>query len=154
MANIGKKGAFDGLNKLIAGIRKDLANQTFVIGKQTLSSQDVINILQGTVDSIGKALEAKTVLIAAEKSAADEQTRTKPFVRAFRAMVRGMFNDTPDLLSDFGLTPRRSPKKTLDVKVEAVAKNKATRKARGTKGKKELAKIKGTVPAVQPTPKS
>jgi hypothetical protein len=82
----------------------------------------------------------------------DTRTQTKGFVGAFRTIVRGMFQN-PTTLADFGLSPRKSTKKTLDTKVTAVAKTKATRTARGTKGPKAKAKIKGTVPATAPATK-
>jgi len=59
----------------------------------------------------------------------------------------------PDTLADFGLSPRKSTKKTLETKVTAVVKTKATRSARGTKGPKAKAKIKGAAPAANPTTK-
>lgn len=60
---------------------------------------------------------------------------------------------SPQTLAGFGLSPRKSTKKTLDTKVTAVAKTVATRKARGTTGPKAKAKIKGAAPAASPTTK-
>jgi hypothetical protein len=62
-----------------------------------------------------------------------------------------MFQD-PATLADFGLAPRKSNAKTVQTKATAVAKNLATRKARGTMGKKQKASIKGHVTGIIVTP--
>ncbi len=57
-------------------------------------------------------------------------------------------------LTDFGLTARKTPVVSPETMVAAAAKAKATRAARHTLGKKQKAKITGTVvttaPAVPP----
>jgi hypothetical protein len=76
-----------------------------------------------------------------------------------------MYTEVPDTLAVFGLKPRKSPKKTVEILSTAIAKNLATRKARGTKGKRQKEEIKGSVtpepstggtgatgPAVSPKP--
>jgi hypothetical protein len=135
--------------KLLAGVEKDLANQSFTINDKSCTSQDVVTVLQGRI-SKGLAVEvARAALQAAVKALREERTQTAGFVSAFRTIVKGMYK-SPDTLADFGLSPRKSTKKTLDTKVTAVAKTKATRTARGTKGPKAKAKIKGAAPAANP----
>jgi|SRR5579883_1930631 len=138
--------------KLLAGVQKDLANASFTVNDKPCTSQDVVKVLQGRIDK-GLAVEAaRAALQAAVKALRDERAQTGQFVSAFRAIVKGMFQ-SPETLADFGLSPRKSTKKTLDSKVTAVAKTKATRKARGTTGSKQKAKIKGTAPAATPPSK-
>ena len=138
--------------KLLAGVEKDLKNQSFTINDKSCTSQEVVNVLQGRI-SKGLAVEtARAALQAAVKALREERTQTAGFVSAFRTIVKGMYQ-SPDTLADFGLSPRKSTKKTLETKVTAVVKTKATRSARGTKGPKAKAKIKGTAPAATPTSK-
>ncbi len=130
---------------LLAGVQKNLANQTFTVNDQSCTTQDVVNVLQGRI-SKGLAVQAaRAALAAAVKDNLDERSSTAGFVSAFRAIVKGMFQ-SPGTLASFGLEPRKSTKKTLATKVTAVEKTAATREARGTKGPKAKAKIKGTVP--------
>jgi hypothetical protein len=138
--------------KLLAGVQKDLANQSFTINDKSCTAQDVVNVLQGRI-SKGLAVEAaRAALQTAAKALREERTQSAGFVSAFRTIVKGMFKN-PDTLADFGLSPRKSTKKTLETKVTAVVKTKATRSARGTKGPKAKAKIKGAAPAANPTTK-
>jgi hypothetical protein len=138
--------------KLLAGVQKDLTNQSFTVNDKPCTAQDLVNVLQGRI-SKGLAVEAaRAALQTAVKALREERAQTGATVSAFRAIIKGMFT-SPETLAGFGLSPRKSTKKTLDTKVTAVAKTVATRKARGTKGPKAKAKIKGTAPAATPTTK-
>jgi hypothetical protein len=138
--------------KLLAGVQKGLANQSFTINDKPCTAQDVVDVLQSRISKGLAAEAARAALQTAVKALREERAQTAGFVGAFRAIVKGMYK-SPETLAGFGLSPRKSTKKTLDTKVTAVAKTVATRKARGTKGPKAKAKIKGTAPAVSPTTK-
>lgn len=137
-------------NSLIAGTQKHLANQSFTIGKQTYTAANIVTMLQGRVTTAQAVITAKSAWQAAIKADADEQGQTKPLFDSFVTMVQAMFQGTPDVLADFGLVPRKTTKKTVAVKQEAIVKSKATRVARGTKGTKQKAAIKGAVPSTPP----
>jgi hypothetical protein len=137
---------------LLAGVQKDLANQSFTVQDKPCTTQDVVNVLQGRISKGQAVIAARAALAAAVKAFLEERTSTKGFVSAFRSIVHGMFTN-PATLADFGLEPRKSTKKTLETKVTAAEKTAATRTARGTKGPKEKAKIKGAVPATAPATK-
>jgi hypothetical protein len=137
---------------MLAGVQKNLANQSFTVLDKPTTAQDVVNVLQ---TRIGKGLAVITARAALAAAIADfKSTRddTNGFVSAFRAIVRGMFQN-PTTLATFGLSPRKSTKKTLQTKVAAVAQTKATRSARHTTGPKAKGKIKGSVPATAPATK-
>jgi hypothetical protein len=152
MKSIGTGALVEQDKKLLAGVEKDLANQSFTVSDKTCTSQDVVNVLQGRISKAQAVEAARAALQAALKAHREERAQTAGFVSAFRAIVKGMYS-SPDTLADFGLSPRKSTKRTLDTKVTAVAKIKATRTARGTKGPKAKAKIKGAAPAANPTTK-
>ncbi len=60
--------------------------------------------------------------------------------------VRGAVGSSPTALAPYGLKPRKDPEPlTAEQNVEKAAKALATRKARGTLGKKQKAAIHGTV---------
>jgi hypothetical protein len=138
--------------KLLAGVQKDLASQSFTINDKPCTTQDVVDVLQGRISKGLAAEAAAAALQTARKALHEERAQTAGFVSAFRAIIKGMFK-SPEKLADFGLSPRKATKKTLETKVAAVAKTVATRKARATKGPKAKAKIKGTAPAATPTTK-
>jgi hypothetical protein len=152
MATSGVDGALERDKQLLAGVTKDLANQTFTISDKACTTQDVMNVLQARIDKGLAVQAARATLKAAFKELRDERSATSGFVSAFRTIVTGMFH-SPTTLADFGLKPRKSTKRTLETKVTAVAKTEATRKARGTKGPKAKAKIKGSVPTGAPATK-
>lgn len=137
---------------MLAGVQKDLANQSFTVQDKPCTTQDVVNVLQGRISKGQAVIAARAALAAAVKAFLDERASTAGFVSAFRTIVRGMFN-SPSTLADFGLEPRKSTKKTLGIKVTAAEKTAATRTARGTKGPKQKAKIKGTAPQAAPATK-
>jgi hypothetical protein len=147
--NNNRKTTLDLDSNMIAGVQKHLMNQSFIVGDKPCSAQDVVNVLQGRITRGQTAVSGKAEWRAAVKADRDERAATAVFVRAFRAIVQGMFHD-PATLADFGLAPRKSTKKTVDTKATAIAKNKATRTARHTLGKKQKAKVKGS-PAPAPS---
>jgi hypothetical protein len=75
------------------------------------------------------------------------------FIDAFVKIVRGSFGNQPDVLADFGLEPEKAATPlTVEQKVAAAAKRKATRAARGTTGSKAKLAITGNVTGVVVTP--
>ena len=80
------------------------------------------------------------------------QASSAQFVSDVRQTILAMFSGQTDVLADFGLAPRKKAVRTPEAKVAANAKAKATRTARGTKGKKQLAAISGDVTGIVVTP--
>ncbi len=142
---------------MIDGTQKFLAKLAQLpVGSQTMTPDEIVQIFQGRL-AIGKAvLTAEAARTAAVKADKDKRQSTAVFERSFRRIVLGMFSQSPDTLAIFGLKPPKAAKKTVATKAAAVAKNKATRKARNTQGTKQKKQIKGTTPAATsgatPTP--
>ena len=59
-----------------------------------------------------------------------------PTVQSLQALLRGMFGLSNEQLPAFGITPRRRRKRSAKARMISAAKAAATRKARGTTGKK------------------
>ena len=74
------------------------------------------------------------------------KAQSKAFVSAVKQAIYVLFGNNPDALADFGLVPKkvRVPL-TPAARVVAAAKSAATRKARGTSGKKAKLALRGTV---------
>jgi hypothetical protein len=101
-----------------------------------------------TVESTGLA---HTLAVQARTKAAPT---VEPRVAKIMAAVKGMLGPTnPSLEPLYGIVPDKDPKPlTTEKKAAKNAKALATRKARGTLGKKQKAAIKGVVPTPAPAP--
>jgi hypothetical protein len=75
------------------------------------------------------------------------EAQVRPLRQGVRSIVVARFGADGTQIMQFGFTQGRQAKRPATTKANAVAKNKATRVARGTKGKKQRKAIKGTVPA-------
>ena len=93
---------------------------------------------------------------SAKAKVADERAQLPAliaFMLAYVAYVKGTFGNTPDVLADFGLVPKKAPRQpTPEQKAAAKAKREATRKARGTVGPVKKLSIVGNVIGVKVTP--
>jgi hypothetical protein len=118
-------------------------------GKKIMPA-DVIQTAQARIATSKAAQASHAAWQTAVKADRDERAGTRVFMTHVRQALMVMFASSIDTLADFGLAPRkrRAPKPV--VKVQAAALAKATRQARGTKGKTQKAKIKGAAP--QPAP--
>ncbi len=94
----------------------------------------------------------------AHTQAVDARTKAEPSVQPrvakIVAAVKGMLGPTnPALETLYGITPDKEPTPLTVEKMAAKnAQSLATRKARGTMGKRQKAAIKGVVPARAPAP--
>ena len=93
---------------------------------------------------------------SAQAKVAAERTALPPlllFMSAYVAFLKAMFGNSPDVLADFGLAPRKA-KRPLTTEQQAVAKAKrdATRKARNTQGPVAKLATVGNVIGVIQTP--
>jgi hypothetical protein len=139
--------------KVAAATRKFLGGITSLpVGSQVLTPEQIAQVFDARVTS-GEAVQtAAAARTAAVKANRDKRSQTAPFVAAFRRVVQGMFSESPDTLAQFGLAPPKTAEKSVAVKADAIAKNKATRAARHTMGSKQKAKVKGDVPPTTSEP--
>jgi hypothetical protein len=81
---------------------------------------------------------------ALEGQKSEETSRTT--VSAIRQTLLIMYASSPEVLADFGLSPRRAKRALTAVEtVQKTVKAKATRKARHTLGPRQKAKVKGNM---------
>jgi hypothetical protein len=90
--------------------------------------------------------DAKTVMEAKLSAERAKAPALLVFMREYVSFVMGTFGKSPETLAAFGLKPKKAPKPlTADQLAAKAAKAKATRKARGTVGKKKKLAIQGDV---------
>ena len=142
--------------KLVAGTEKHLAavTQVILVGGTFTPAQletqlqlQAFATLRSDVDAAKAAVKAKLE---------DERTKgpaMRALLAAFVGFVQAAFGGSPDILADFGLTPKKGKKPlTAEQQAAANAKRTATRKARGTMGKRKKLAIVGNVKGVTVTP--
>ena len=138
--------------KLIAGVQQHQAQFASVsVDGQSMTSANIVALLQGRVDAVKAVENAEAALQAAHKVERDGRVKSSTFRSALVRLIVGMFLSSPDTLAAFGLTAPKAGTKTVEVKAEALAKSKATRKARHTMGKNQKLEITGT-PETPATP--
>jgi hypothetical protein len=140
--------------QLIAGTKKHFATATsLAFASATYTPSQIETSLQQLATLRSDVEDARTALTAKLAVEADQAPALLAFMRAFVQFVMSAFSKSPDILADFGLTPKkaRAPL-TVEQKAAAAAKRKATRAARGTKGTRQKAGITGAVTGVTITP--
>jgi hypothetical protein len=77
----------------------------------------------------------------------------RKLLAALVTVVKGSFGNSPDVLADFGVPPKKAPTPlTVEQKAAAAAKRSATRAARHTMGTKQRQAVKGQVTGITITP--
>ncbi len=144
----------DRASLLLAGLQKRFANATSLSfastthtpAEITASLQDLINL--HTAVEVAKSAE-KAKLAAVNAKAPPLRT----IMRAFASFVLSTFSESPDVLAEFGLKPRKAlTPLTTEQRAVALAKRVATRKARGIGSKKAKKAVTGDVVDVVLTP--
>ena len=151
MAKTGKAVASTRAADLGAGTAKHYSNaaQLLAFDGGSFTVSDVTTKLQrvGTLRGITEAAQATAhAAVLAEEN---ELPALLAFMTSYTAFVRATFGNSPTVLADFGLAPRKAPTPpSTATKVAAAAKRKATRAARGTTGPKKKLSTKGNVTGV------
>ena len=136
-----------GIPKLPPSVTSITLNGETFTPAQLSSELGTLVTLQADVDTAQAALDAKKAVLAARVAA------LRALASAFVQFLRAAFGNQPDVLALFGLAPRKAATPlTTEEKAAAAAKRASTRAARGTKGPKAKARIKGTVTGVLVTP--
>jgi hypothetical protein len=146
--------AHDG--QVIVGIKKDLQNVSSVpIGGSTFTLATIETLLQSRIDAANAVDVARAKWLEATATYQALNAQVTPVVRGLRRFVIDAFGENSPVLADFGFSPPKKAVLTPEQNVAKALKAAATRKARGTMGKKEKLKIKGTVATTAPeTPAS
>ena len=137
--------------QVIVGIKKDLPNvSSLPLAGTTYTMTALEQLIQSRIDAANGVVNARANWIHAAATYKALNTQVTQVVRALRQYVINAFGQNSPTLADFGFTPPKKATLTPEQKTAKAAKAKATRVARGTKGKKQKAVIKGTVPTTEP----
>ncbi|HSY23512.1 MAG TPA: hypothetical protein VK841_15405 [Polyangiaceae bacterium] len=148
-----KSAALAQVQALIAGTNKTFPNAALTFGNATVQASSIVQDLQNLE-------QAMLALTAAQSNARDAVSALRtlevsvgPLVRAYKRFLLATYGTSAQQLAVFGLQPpkARTPIST-GTRATATAKARATRAARGTKGKKQKLAIKGDVTGVVVTP--
>jgi hypothetical protein len=142
--------------QVIVGIKKDLQSvSSLPLGNSTYTMASLEALIQSRIDAANAVANARAQWVSASAKYDALNSQVTPVVRGLRQYVVNAYGQDSPILADFGFTPVTRRKLTADEQVARNEKALATRKARGTTGKREKAKIKGTVtptaPATPPT---
>lgn len=121
---------------------------TFLMKSGTYTRDDLVTKFQTFVAAIETTKSSNQQWrqnIQAERSL---ELEVQPLRVGVRAVAQTRFGKDGAQLLQFGFQPAKVAVRTPASKVLAAAKSKATREARGTQGKKEKAKLQGTVTTV------
>ena len=140
--------------QLVAGTQKHLANiAALMFASGTFTPQQVEAQLT-LLSTLRADVEAAKAIVKAKLAAEEAQAAALiAFQDAFIAFVKAAFSNSPAVLADFGLSPKKvAAPLTVAEKAAAKAKRDATRKARGTMGSKQKLAVHGDVTGVTITP--
>jgi hypothetical protein len=139
--------------QLIAGADKHLpkATQVALVGSsftpdQIASKLQMLVDLRSDVESAQATAKAKIAVETANTPA------LRTFMSALVSYVKAAYGTSPDVLADFGISPKARTPLTVEAKAAAVAKSAATRAARHTMGTRQKKGVKGDVTGIILTP--
>ncbi len=131
------------LGLVIAGLKKHMASKTLELGGKTMTVADIEGEFAALATAGARTAAAKSEwhqAVGAETTV--RERRVKPLALILGDYLRGVYGQSNPMLRDFGITPRKAAKPAMKTRVAAIAKRNATRKARGTVGKRQRAKVK------------
>jgi hypothetical protein len=138
---------------LLTGLPKYCPNATFVYEEKNYTTPQVVTLISSVLSATSAVPTAKAAATRAVTTANAKESSDGQVVKGVREIVALMFKNADDVLAALEITPKKSPKSlSVEAKAAAAAKAEATRKARGTTGKKQKAAIVGDVTGVTITP--
>jgi hypothetical protein len=137
--------------QLIAGTNKHLTSTTQVGGSSFTPAQVIEKLqtlvnLRQDVDATKASTKAKLVAETAQMPA------LRTFMGTLVTFIKAAYANQPDVLADFGISPKARTPLTAAAKTAAAAKRKATRAARHTMGANQKKSVKGDVVGITVTP--
>ena len=135
--------------KLIAALAKHFTGAAILtLNGVSYKAKDVQSVLQAHLDATSAADALRAEWQTAVSTAVAKAAAVAGMLPALRAHLISAYGGSSATVADFGFTPKKKAT-TVAAPATGVAKRQATRKARGTMGKKQKEKIVGVV---QPAP--
>jgi hypothetical protein len=152
-SNPSKAAALARVQAIIAGAQKHFPNGSFTLGNTAYTTASLVGLFESLADAIAVTDAAHASTKEAVATLKGARAKVGPVLLAYRRWLLTTYGNATQMLDDFGVQPpkARTPL-TSEKNAAAVAKRAATRKARGTIGKKKKLAVKGDVTGVIVTP--
>lgn len=150
--NTNKDKNVNKFRQAIAGVQKHFASTpTLALAGTSMAPKDIVASLQGVIDAVDRSGATSKTFHDAVTAQHAALAKGNAILKALKMLVQNQLGSSQEVFGDFGfpIPTRKTPSE--ETKAAAVAKRAATRAARGTKGKRQKAKIKGAVPQTTPT---
>ena len=133
--------------QLAAGTQKHFATATTLkFASADHTPKEITDDLESLVALLQAVADARNVVKVKLAALKAQAPALRVLVRAYESFVKATFSESPDVLADFGLQPRKAMTPlTTEQKAVANAKREATRKARGITSKKARKAVSGGV---------
>ena len=131
--------------QVIAGIAAHFTGATkFTFGGVDYKATEIQKLLQSRIDAASATAAARAKWLTAAAAEQEKTTESESVLLALKSHLVTTYGAKSQVVADFGFTPKQK-ETTAKTTADAVVKREATRKARGTMGKKEKLKITGVV---------
>ena len=150
MNTTGKNSLAALVRQLITGVNRHYpdGSQKLQVGGATFTVTGLTEVMQAFVDNRQAVEVSKAATRAKVQTERAQAPAQLAVIRAFETVIRGAFGSSADVLANFGLAPPKvRVTRTAEEKAVSAAKSAATREARGTMGKNQKKKIKGSITA-------
>jgi hypothetical protein len=135
------------LRQVVAGLAEHMAGETVVLFGKTWNVAELKQLIQNHIDELLAAQRIHKEWIATTgRLRAEFAASIEPAVTGIHHHVLGQYGEDPTMLVAFGFEPFKKPYRSVETKKAAAEKARATRKARGTLGKRQRLAIHGVVP--------
>ena len=127
-----------------------LGTLTVMVKGVEMNKDQIVALVNSHLASINALVKSKPQQHNLVLSQSGLREHVRAATQAVKALVEGKYGTTSSQLSSLGLAdaPRKAP--SSETRALATEKSRATRQARGTKGKRQKASIHGTVSAAPP----
>jgi hypothetical protein len=131
----------------LAALKKHVKTKTAMkVGGDSMKPADIIAAYQAAIDSRAALIPQRASYKAALVARNNAEVTRQAIDKKLKAWVVNEFGADSQEAEEFGFLPTKVTEKSAETKALAVQKGRATREARGTKGKRQKEKIKGTIP--------
>jgi hypothetical protein len=152
-SKVSKATALARLQAIIAGTKKRFPNGSLLIGNVAFTQNSLVELFQSLANARMAADAAHARAKDALSVARETDAKVSPVLRTYKSILLDTYGNTSDVLTDFGLEPRKGRKpQTGEQMAAATVKRRATRQARGTVGNRKKLAIKGGVTGIAVTP--
>ncbi len=129
---------------MVAGLKEHAAELPNIAwGPGLRSVHEIAARFQAHLDALDEVAAREALWRAAVVKEARLEKELKKLLQRLTLFLQAVYGDESGRLRDFGLKPRKKAKISAQKMMFTIAKRNATRKARGTMGKKQKKAIKG-----------